>query len=62
MATQTVAQMFVGGEWRDSLTGETVSATSPATGETIGTVPQGDREDAGGDRRRPGGRARLGSG
>ena len=38
--------MFVGGDWRASATGETFEATSPATGEVIGTVPQGDRDDA----------------
>ncbi len=46
MATATVQHMFVGGEWQPSASGETFAATSPATGETIGTVPQGDREDA----------------
>src|SRR5450432_367805 len=39
-------QMFLAGEWAGSLTAETYNATSPATGETIATVPQGDREDA----------------
>ena len=38
--------MFVAGDWRPSATGETFDATSPATGELIGTVPQGDRDDA----------------
>ena len=46
MATQTVQQMFVGGNWQPSASGETFEATSPATGELIGTVPQGDRGDA----------------
>jgi acyl-CoA reductase-like NAD-dependent aldehyde dehydrogenase len=36
----------VGGGWRASASGETFDATSPATGELIGTVPQGDRQDA----------------
>lgn len=39
-------QMFVGGEWRHSASGETFDATSPATGERIGSVPRGDRDDA----------------
>ena len=39
-------QMFLAGEWAGSLTAETYNATNPATGETIATVPQGDREDA----------------
>jgi acyl-CoA reductase-like NAD-dependent aldehyde dehydrogenase len=46
MATGTAQQMFVGGGWRASASGETFDATSPATGELIGTVPQGDRQDA----------------
>src|SRR5450755_4095040 len=46
MVTGTAQQMFVGGEWRDSASGETFDATSPATGQPIGTVPQGDRDDA----------------
>ena len=40
-------QMFLGGEWEPSASGETFEATSPATGEVIATIPQGDREDAG---------------
>jgi succinate-semialdehyde dehydrogenase/glutarate-semialdehyde dehydrogenase len=46
MATGTLHQMFVGGSWQPSASGETFDATSPATGELIGTVPQGDRNDA----------------
>jgi acyl-CoA reductase-like NAD-dependent aldehyde dehydrogenase len=46
MATQTVQNMFVGGSWQTSASGETFNATSPATGELIATVPQGDRADA----------------
>jgi succinate-semialdehyde dehydrogenase/glutarate-semialdehyde dehydrogenase len=38
--------MFLGGEWVAAQTGETFTATSPATGEAIGEVPQGSREDA----------------
>ena len=38
--------MFVGGAWRPARSGATVTATSPATGETIGAVPDGDRDDA----------------
>jgi len=37
--------MFVGGEWVASESGETFEATSPSTGEVIGTVPQGTRSD-----------------
>jgi acyl-CoA reductase-like NAD-dependent aldehyde dehydrogenase len=46
MTTETVQKMFVGGSWQSSASGETFEATSPATGELIATVPQGDRGDA----------------
>src|SRR5436305_8246594 len=46
MATTTEQLMFVGADWRASATGETFEATSPATGAAIGTVAQGDRDDA----------------
>src|ERR671914_1379262 len=39
-------RMFVDGEWRDAASGATVDATSPATGESLGPVAEGDREDA----------------
>jgi acyl-CoA reductase-like NAD-dependent aldehyde dehydrogenase len=39
-------RMFVAGEWRDARSGATESATSPATGEELGPVAQGDRPDA----------------
>src|SRR5579862_72982 len=45
-AASKTKQMFVGGRWTDALAGETFKAESPATGETIGEVPQGDRDDA----------------
>ncbi|GLY03198.1 MULTISPECIES: aldehyde dehydrogenase family protein [Actinoplanes] len=38
--------MFVDGEWWAAKSGATFVATSPATGEAIGTVAQGDRDDA----------------
>jgi succinate-semialdehyde dehydrogenase/glutarate-semialdehyde dehydrogenase len=38
--------MFLAGQWQPSSTNETFDAISPATGEHIGTVPQGDRDDA----------------
>jgi acyl-CoA reductase-like NAD-dependent aldehyde dehydrogenase len=46
MATGTAEEMFVGGRWRPSVSGETFNSTSPATGEQIGIVQQGDRDDA----------------
>ena len=42
----TGQEMFVDGSWGPSRSGETYEATSPATGEVIGTVAQGDRDDA----------------
>jgi acyl-CoA reductase-like NAD-dependent aldehyde dehydrogenase len=39
-------KMHIGGAWVDSESGARAEATSPATGETIGTVPEGTREDA----------------
>src|SRR5262249_31801692 len=38
--------MLIDGAWVGAQTGETFTAESPATGEAIGDVPQGDREDA----------------
>ncbi len=46
MATASAHQMYIDGEWCHAASGATATAVSPATGETIGTVPQGDREDA----------------
>jgi succinate-semialdehyde dehydrogenase/glutarate-semialdehyde dehydrogenase len=37
--------MFVDGSWTASESGAVFDATSPSTGEVIGTVPQGTRED-----------------
>jgi acyl-CoA reductase-like NAD-dependent aldehyde dehydrogenase len=39
-------RMFIDGEWCDAAAGATVEATSPATGESLGSVAEGDREDA----------------
>jgi acyl-CoA reductase-like NAD-dependent aldehyde dehydrogenase len=46
VVTGTEQHMFVAGEWQPSATGETFESTSPATGETLGQIPQGDRDDA----------------
>ena len=46
MATVTMTRLFIGGEWEDARSGEVIEAISPATGERIGDVAQGDREDA----------------
>ena len=40
------ARMFVDGAWAEAGSGATFTAESPATGETIAEVPEGDREDA----------------
>ncbi len=37
---------YVAGEWGESTSGARMEASSPATGEAIGTVPEGTREDA----------------
>jgi len=39
--------MLIDAEWRDAASGATVEATSPATGESLGPVAEGDRADAG---------------
>ncbi|HXR10844.1 MAG TPA: aldehyde dehydrogenase family protein, partial [Gaiellaceae bacterium] len=38
--------MFVNGEWTAALSGEVFDAESPATGEKIGAIQKGGREDA----------------
>jgi succinate-semialdehyde dehydrogenase/glutarate-semialdehyde dehydrogenase len=38
--------MYVGGSWVESESGRRMEATSPATGETIGSVPEATRDDA----------------
>ncbi|HEU0248905.1 MAG TPA: aldehyde dehydrogenase family protein [Gaiellaceae bacterium] len=38
--------MVVGGAWAESESGGRTEATSPATGESLGTVPEGTRTDA----------------
>ncbi len=39
-------RMLIGGEWVASESGATFDATSPSTGEVIGSVPEGTRADA----------------
>ena len=47
MITQTKDHpMYVAGAWTAGVSGARMQATSPATGEPIGTVPEGTREDA----------------
>jgi acyl-CoA reductase-like NAD-dependent aldehyde dehydrogenase len=39
-------RMYVGGAWVESESGARTESTSPATGEAIGSVPEGTRDDA----------------
>src|SRR4051795_10263901 len=44
-ATATSYQVFIGGEFVDSASGETMDVIAPATGETIAAVPRCSAED-----------------
>ncbi|HEY8704300.1 MAG TPA: gamma-aminobutyraldehyde dehydrogenase [Gaiellaceae bacterium] len=44
-ATKTAYKNFVGGEWVDALSGETMDVINPATGETFAEVPRCSAED-----------------
>src|SRR5207244_5318998 len=48
MSTRTAIDysMYVAGAWVESESGARIEAASPATGEAIGTVPEGTRDDA----------------
>ena len=37
--------LYIDGEWRDSLSGQTFQTTNPATGEILATFPKGAGED-----------------
>jgi succinate-semialdehyde dehydrogenase/glutarate-semialdehyde dehydrogenase len=41
-----MTRLFIAGAWEEAPSGATIQATSPATGESIGEVAQGDRGDA----------------
>jgi aminobutyraldehyde dehydrogenase len=43
--TTTTYQAFIGGEWTDAASGETMEVIAPATGETIAEVPGCGAED-----------------
>jgi 1-pyrroline dehydrogenase len=43
--TQATNQIFVGGEWVDAASGETMQVLNPATGEAIAEVPSCSAED-----------------
>src|SRR5712691_4616083 len=44
-ATKTAYKAFIGGEWADSVSGETMEVINPATGEVIAEVPRCNAED-----------------
>ena len=39
-------RLFIGGQWRDASDGKAFEQVSPATGQVIGVVSDGTREDA----------------
>ncbi len=41
----TQQKMFIGGEFVDSSSGETMEILNPSTGEVIGEVPRGTADD-----------------
>ena len=43
--TQTTHQLFIGGKWVNSASGETFTTPNPATGEPLATVASGGAED-----------------
>src|SRR6476646_7289702 len=43
--TRAINQIFVGGEWGDAASGETMEVLNPATGEVIAEVPRCDAAD-----------------
>ena len=44
-ATKTQYKAFIGGDWADSVSGETMEVFSPATGEVIAEVPRCNADD-----------------
>jgi acyl-CoA reductase-like NAD-dependent aldehyde dehydrogenase len=44
-ATKTAYKAFIGGEWADAASGETMEVIAPATGEVIAEVPRCGAED-----------------
>jgi phenylacetaldehyde dehydrogenase len=38
-------QLFINGQWCDAASGKTFKTPNPATGETLGTIAEGDAED-----------------
>ncbi len=61
-ATKTAYKCFIGGEWVDAASGETMEVINPATGEMIAEVPKCGAEDVDrGGRGREEGAAETGS-
>src|ERR687890_1774407 len=44
--TRTATRMFISGAWEDAISGAVAEASSPATGEPLGPIAEGDRDDA----------------
>src|SRR5205823_867494 len=44
--TARQVRLFIGGQWRDASEGKTFEQVSPATGQVIGVVSDGTRDDA----------------
>jgi 1-pyrroline dehydrogenase len=44
-ATKTAYKAFIGGDWADSVSGETMEVIAPATGEVIAEVPRCSADD-----------------
>src|SRR6476646_7850354 len=44
-ATKTASTAFIGGEWAESVSGETMAVINPATGEVIAEVPRCNGDD-----------------
>ena len=40
------SQALINGQWQDAISGQTLSVTNPATGESIGTVPKMGKQEA----------------
>lgn len=45
MRTAVHYRMWIGGQWMDSETGETITVINPANGELVGSVPKGGRTE-----------------
>jgi succinate-semialdehyde dehydrogenase/glutarate-semialdehyde dehydrogenase len=45
-ATETTYKLFLGGEWREALSGKTFEVINPANNEVLATLPDGGKADA----------------